>query len=334
MQTQSTGSKRLINTITFFGGLFFTAFCVSDVLFASETGKSSAVQAIGIQALPAESELMHFIADETVRVLGERGITAERIAADSEPAQTGSAAQPALYLASLDSFMARWADDVPTSIESGNTALMGDLSPVAEVVRDHQAFLMLDTPIRQQLRTVFTRAHGAAGPMSIGGLSARGQRDHLVGMMLMDAAGQDPTEYPYIEYESLDALAIGLLTGDVGVASIPVSQALKMPLDGGIRIVASSTRQRQDILKRVPTLLSARIDMTYTNYIGLYRQSEESDIEEPVVLSSLQALSSSDRWSEQVYELGLVDDYTNEGSFTVNVLRELAKLKRFADMLE
>jgi len=74
--------------------------------------------------------------------------------------------------------------------------------------------------------------------------------------------------------------------------------------------------------------------MTYTNYIGLYRQSEESDIEEPVVLSSLQALSSSDRWSEQVYELGLVDDYTNEGSFTVNVLRELAKLKRFADMLE
>ena len=111
-------------------------------------------------------------------------------------------------------------------------------------------------------------------------------------------------------------------------------EALQMSLEGGIKIVATSGGNRQDVMTQVPTLRSARIDLNFTNYIGLYRQGANKSDDLQQTLSSLVDLSSDNDWPEQVYELGLVDDYTNEGTFSVNVLRELSRLKRFSTMLD
>jgi len=296
---------------------------------ASDAESAAADDTIGISIGSASVDLMNLIADDTLRLLDGDGIKAQRIERRSIDEPDEQTSSPELALAGLDTFISEWADDA-----QGADGLLGNLKPVAEVVRDHQAFLMLETRNRQQLRTVFSRAHGAAGPMKMGGLSDVGQRDHLVAMMLMEAAGQDPTEYAYQSFDSLESLAIGLLTGEIGVASIPVSQALRIPLEGGIRVVATSSRQRQDVMKRVPTLISARIDMVYTDYIGLYAHDSERAIEKLQPLSRFDTLSSSTQWSQQIYELGLVDDYINEGNFTVNVLRELSTLRRLADLLD
>lgn len=297
---------------------------------ASETATSEQDAGFSISALPSTPPLVDAIVDDSIRILGDEGVQITRAATGTSLEAGEDPAPNTLLLAGLDSIVERWNDDGDES----STSLLGNLKPVAEVVRDHQAFLMLQTERRQQLRTVFSRAHGAAGPMTIGGLSAYGQRDHLVAMMLMDAAGQEPVEYPYKEYDSLDALAIALLTGEIKLASIPVSLALKMPLEGGIRMVATTTNQRQDVTKGVPTLLSARIDLQYTNFIGIYTVNPSAESEQPELPESFSNLAQSTDWSDEIFDLGLVDDYTNEGNFTVNVLRELTRLKRFSDMLQ
>ena len=311
-------------------GLSMLLLCTSFIVNASDATTEKNESVIGLATLSPEFPMMDILAEETIRRIEARGIQAEHIMRDATAEQTRSSAEPQLLLAGLDTFIARWTDE--SAEDEG--ALLDTLLPVEELVRDHQAFLMLQTPNAQELRSRFARAHGAAGPMSIGGLRPEGHMDHLVAMMLMDAVGQDSTQYPYRQYESLDSLAIGLLTGEVKLLSIPVSQALQMPLEGGIKIIATSSANRQDVMTQVPTLTSARIDLHFTNYIGLYRQSADESDELQQTLSSLVDLSSDNDWPEQVYELGLVDDYTNEGKFSINVLRELSRLKRFSEMLE
>lgn len=295
---------------------------------ASDTATPAKGTGFTLIALPTNPPLVDAIVDDSIRILGSEGTDITRAATGTLLQADEDPTPDTLVLAGLDSIVERWEENGDSS-----AGLLGNLKPVAEVVRDHQAFLMLQTERREQLRTVFTRAHGAAGPMTIGGLSAHGQRDHLVAMMLMDAAGQEPVEYPYREYNSLDALAIALLTGEIKLASIPVSQALKMPLEGGIRMVATTTDQRQDVTKGVPTLLSARIDLQYTNFIGLYTVKTADESDQKQLPESFDTLTHSSDWSDEIYSLGLVDDYTNKGNFKVNVLRELTRLKRFSDML-
>ena len=304
--------------------------CASLDVNANDTTAENNEGVIGLATLYPDFPMMDILAEETIRRMEAGGIQAEHIMRDSTVEQIGNSTAPHLLLAGLDTFVARWTDG---GVEDEGP-LLGTLIPVEELVRDHQAFLMLQTPNAQELRSRFARAHGAAGPMSIGGLTPEGHMDHLVAMMLMDAVGQDSTQYPYRQYDSLDSLAIGLLTGEVKLLSIPVSQALQMPLEGGIKIIATSSANRQDVMTQVPTLTSARIDLNFTNYIGLYRQSAYESDELQQTLPSLVDLSSGNDWPEQVYELGLVDDYANEGKFSINVLRELSRLKRFSEMLE
>lgn len=87
-------------------------------------------------------------------------------------------------------------------------------------------------------------------------------------------------------------------------------------------------------MKNVPTLVEARLDMRFTNYIGLYTRESDLTSEQLHSLQDLFDLSVSEQWPEQVYELGLVDDYFNKGEFAANVLRELATLQNFANMLD
>jgi len=304
-------------------------FAASASAIADDTGTAAQSAGFSLIALPSNPPMVDAIVDDSIRILANQGVEISRAEPGISSETNDDSLPNTLILAGLDSIVERWEE---TADSSAN--LLGDLKPVTEVVRDHQAFLMLQTERQEQLRTVFSRAHGAAGPMTIGGLSAYGQRDHLVAMMLMDAAGQEPVEYPYRQYNSLNDLAIALLTGEIKLASIPVSQALEMPLEGGIRMVATTTNQRQDVTKGVPTLLSARIELQYTNFIGLYSVNSTKESGQPELPESLGTLTHSSDWSEEIYDLGLVDDYTNEGNFTVNVLRELTRLKRFSEMLQ
>lgn len=311
-------------------GLTTLLVCASSLLSASEQTTENQSDLIGLATLSPDFPMMELLAEDMVRKLGSRDIDAEYIMRDATSEQIRPSPEAQLLLAGLDTFIEQWDNDN----EAGASALLGSLKPVAEVVRDHQAFLMLHTRNAQELRSRFAMAHGADGPMPLGGLTPPGHRDHLVAMMLMDTVGQDATLYPYRQYDSLDALAIGLLTGEIRLASIPVSQALQMSLEGGIKIVAISSGRRQDVMTSVPTLISARIDLNFSNYIGLYRKDSDESDNIGRWSDALSDLSSDEDWPERVFDLGLVDDYVNEGTFAVNVLRELARLKRFSQMLE
>ncbi len=307
--------------------------CASINVNANDDPAVNDDDVIALATLPPSFPIMNIVADETVRRLEADGIRIERILPEATPEQIRQNPEPELLLAGLDAFITQW-DDLGADDAMSAGKLLDSLVPVAEIVRDHQAFLMMKTRNAQELRSRFAKAHGAAGPMSIGGLTPKGHRDHLVAMMLMDAVGQDSTLYPYRQYESRESLALGLLTGEVQIASMPVSQALQMSLEGGITIIATSGANRQDVMTNVPTLTSARIDMRFTNYIGLYRPGSVAPDEKLQSVSSFVNQFSDKDWPERVYQLGLVDDYINEGTFAVNVLRELARLKRFAQMLE
>lgn len=305
----------------------------SSTVSASDDATEDNSGTIGLATLAPSFPVMDVIADEVIRRIDAAGIPVEPVMREATLEEVRQSSEAGLFLAGLDAFITPKDDDDAGSSMSA-ASLLGSLVPVAEVVRDHQAFLMLQTRNAQELRSRFARAHGAAGPMSIGGLTPKGERDHLVAMMLMDSVGQDAERYPYRQYDSLESMALGLLTGEVKLLSMPVSRALQMSLEGGIKIIATTANERQDVIRNVPTLVSARIDLTFTNYIGLYRPASEQPDERLQPVPSLIDQSSDEPWPSRVYELGLVDDYTNKGSFAVNVLRELSRMKRFAQMVE
>ncbi len=324
---------RQVAALSFSLFLMCATFNVSADDGVVDNTSSDNADVIGLATLSPMFPIMDTLADETIRTLQASDIRVQRVMRDATDDQVRQSDEPALLLAGLDTFISSWENQASSEALSA-ADLLNSLVPVVEIVRDYQAFLMLKTRNAQELRSRFARAHGAAGPMSVGGLTPVGGRDHLVAMMLMDTVGQDSTRYPYRQYDSLQSMALALLTGDVDILSMPVSQALQIPLEGGISIIATSASERQDVMRNVPTLMSARIDLTFSNYIGLYRPAASQPDEPLQSLSGLFDQSALASWPEQVFKLGLVDDYSNEGAFTVNVARELSRLKRFAQMLE
>jgi putative tricarboxylic transport membrane protein len=249
-------------------------------------------------------------------------------------------------VASLDDLVENWpssASDTENAAESssdrsGAQELLGSLKPLAGLVRDHQAFLIPDSQGRDDLRDVLNRFRPGRGTITVGGLDAERQVDHLVAMMMMDAAGLDHTAMKYRQYESMDTLARALLADEVQLLSIPVSTAIQLPLSEGLAMVAFTGQERLDVIIDTPTLVELQYDMTFTNYIGLYEQGpvgESTSSTSPgSVAVDLPDLSAQISWPDQLYSLGLVDDYVNEGVFTANVLQQLSALKDFQSRID
>ncbi|MFV2002144.1 MAG: Bug family tripartite tricarboxylate transporter substrate binding protein, partial [Paracoccaceae bacterium] len=105
---------------------------------------------------------------------------------------------------------------------------------------------------------------------AFGGGSVPGGMDHLVVAMVMQAAGEDPTEVKYIPYDPGGKGMAALLPGENKPLSTGFSEAVDLANAGEVKIIGVTSDERVDAFADAPTMKEQGIDINFVNWRGFF----------------------------------------------------------------
>lgn len=144
-----------------------------------------------------------------------------------------------------------------------------DLTLVAGTIGDYMSFVVnKDSPINSM--DDLLAAYRADRGIAIGGGSVPGGMDHLVAALVMQAAGEDPTEMKYIAYDAGGNAMAALLSGEIAALSTGFSEAVDLANAGEVRIIGVTAPDRVDAFADAPTMIEQGIDATFVNWRGFF----------------------------------------------------------------
>ncbi|MGH1440565.1 MAG: tripartite tricarboxylate transporter substrate binding protein [Cellvibrionaceae bacterium] len=171
-----------------------------------------------------------------------------------------------------------------------------DLTPVAGTIGDYGAFVVRNDSKYKTFQDILKDFRYDASAIKFGGGSARGSMDHLVPAMVIKAAGDFPDRLVYVAYDAGGKAMAGLLSGEVGVLSTGLSEALALAKAGEVRILAMTGDKRSDGAPDVPTVKEQGIDMTFVNWRGFFAAPGISDDKKNEYISLLKKMYDTPEW--------------------------------------
>lgn len=145
-----------------------------------------------------------------------------------------------------------------------------DLTLVSGTIGDYAAMVVdKDSPINSMADLVAAYKADMGGT-AIGGGSVPGGMDHLVAAMIMQAAGEDPTDVKYIPYDAGGKAMAALLSGEIKALSTGFSEAVDLANAGEVKIIGVTSDERVDAFGDAMTMKEQGIDMTFVNWRGFF----------------------------------------------------------------
>ena len=145
-----------------------------------------------------------------------------------------------------------------------------DLTLVAGTVGDYAAIVVKADSDINSMADLLTAYKADMRGTAVGGGSVPGGMDHLVAAMVMQAAGEDPTEVKYIPYDAGGDAMAALLSGEITALSTGFSEAIALADAGEVKILGVTAPDRVPAYDSAPTMIEQGIDTTFVNWRGFF----------------------------------------------------------------
>ncbi len=145
-----------------------------------------------------------------------------------------------------------------------------DLSAVATVVADYGALVVrADSPFENWADVIEAFASDPRA-VPIAGGSSIGSMDHVVAALAFLNSGTDPKRLRYIPYGAGGRAMVGLLSGETGMLSTGLSEAIALADQGEVRILATTAPADPARDAVWPSLASQGVDLVFVNWRGFF----------------------------------------------------------------
>lgn len=195
---------------------------------------------------------------------------------------------------------------------------MEDTTPIARLT-DEALVIVVPASSEFQTATDLVEAIIADGQsVSVTGGSAGGIDHILAGLMLSEsgvASAEIPQLLNYVP-NSGGGEAVTMLLGDNANAGISgIGEFIEQVEAGGLRALAVSGAERNELLPDVPTLTESGIDVELTNWRGVVAKGDISDEDRALLEDLIADIHASDTWADILETNGWDDAYLAGSEF-------------------
>ncbi|MGR3485011.1 MAG: tripartite tricarboxylate transporter substrate binding protein [Paracoccaceae bacterium] len=190
-----------------------------------------------------------------------------------------------------------------------------DLTLVAGTIGDYATIVVPAASEIEDMAGLLDAFDAQGDDFALGGGSVPGGMDHLVGAMVMQAAGKDPLALNYIPYDAGGEAMAGLLSGEIDALSTGFSEAVALAEQGEVRILGVTAPERVDAYADAPTFMEQGIDTEFVNWRGFFGPPNMSDEARQTHIDALQAMYDTDAWEEVRARNGWVNIYNPGDEF-------------------
>ncbi|QTX03777.1 Bug family tripartite tricarboxylate transporter substrate binding protein [Agromyces archimandritae] len=202
-----------------------------------------------------------------------------------------------------------------------------DMTPIAKLTEEPLVVVVpADSPYESIGDLLDGWVEEGAG-MAITGGSAGGIDHILAGMLLLEAgvtADEVPDTLNYIANSGGGEALTMLLGGQVDAGISGVGEFAEQVEAGKLRALAVSSGEPAELLPDVPTLTDEGVAIELTNWRGLIAPGGIGDDEKAALVETVDAIHSSDEWTELVETNGWTDAYLTGSDFDEFLAADIA----------
>ncbi|TNJ47465.1 tripartite tricarboxylate transporter substrate binding protein [Phaeobacter sp. B1627] len=192
-----------------------------------------------------------------------------------------------------------------------------DLTLVAGTIGDYAALVVSkDSPINSMEEFLAAYRADPRGT-AVGGGSVPGGMDHLVAAMVMEAAGEDPTELKYIPYDAGGKAMAALLSGEIKALSTGFSEAIALADAGEVKILGVTSDDRVPAYDTAPTMTEQGLDTTFVNWRGFFAAPGLSEEKLTAYQDAIAKMYDTPEWEEVRARNGWVNIHNSGDDFRV-----------------
>lgn len=172
---------------------------------------------------------------------------------------------------------------------------------------------------------------GDPNSFAIGGGGAVGSQDWMKGAVVAKAADQDPKAMRYVALEGGGAVLTALQGGHIKIGTGEASEMGKHHAAGAVRILAVLSPERlPGDLKDIPTAREQGFDIDWIVWRGYYTGPQVSDADYQWWVDSLQKLSTTPEFKQELEARGLFPFTLFGSEFDARVKADVEKFKTLA----
>lgn len=145
-----------------------------------------------------------------------------------------------------------------------------DLTLVSGTIGDYAALVVSKDSAVNSMADLLAAYKADPRGTAVGGGSVPGGMDHLVAAMVMQAAGEDPTQVKYIPYDAGGKAMAALLSGEIKALSTGFGEAVDLAKAGEVKIIGVTSDERVAAYDSAPTMKEQGIDTTFVNWRGFF----------------------------------------------------------------
>jgi tripartite-type tricarboxylate transporter receptor subunit TctC len=206
-------------------------------------------------------------------------------------------------------------------------ATLADVTPVAELTEEPLIIVApADSPYDSVTDLVDDLEQRGQG-VSIAGGSAGGA-DHILGGLLLQNAGIEPSNLNYIPYSGGGESLAALLGGKVNAGISGVAEYASQVEDGKLKALAVSGEERSDLLPDVPTLAEEGVDVTLTNWRGVVAPGTIDDAKADELTQLVTDMHDTEDWTAVLEENAWADAFVAGDEFATFLEEEVVRVQQ------
>ncbi len=192
----------------------------------------------------------------------------------------------------------------------------GDTTPLAQLTKDYGAIVVKSDSPFNDLQSALDAIKADPTKVTVAGGSSPGSMDHLVAVLPAFKSDIDPKSVKYVSYDGGGEAIAALLGGNADLIATDASAIGEYVKSGKVKVLAVSSPERlEGDLADVPTFKEAGIDADFTIWRGVFGPKELKEEELAFWDKTLQKLSESEEWNNEVKSNGWESEFKNSTDF-------------------
>jgi putative tricarboxylic transport membrane protein len=214
------------------------------------------------------------------------------------------------------------------AVETNKSSVtVADTTPIAGLTSEPEVVVVPAKSPLKSIDDVMAKLKSSPGSVSVGGGSAGGSDQLLLGLMAKEA-GAEPSKTRYVAYSGGGEATAAILSGGVDVGISGVSEFTDQVKAGKMRALAVSSPTAADVGgKSVKSLKQLGHDVELLNWRGIVAPPGISPEEQKVIVDFIERVRATPSWKENEERYGWARFTPSGPAFTKYVASEERRVK-------
>lgn len=183
-----------------------------------------------------------------------------------------------------------------------------DLKMVAGTIGDFGALVSHKESAIKTIDDLTAAFKANPSDVALGGGSVPGGMDHLVAVMVMNAAGVDAGAAAYLPYDAGGAAMAGLLSGEIEALSTGFGEAKALADQGEVNILCVTSNEGETAYPNCPAY--------FVNWRGFFASPTTPDETVAAYQDAIEKMYATPEWAEVRDRMGWVEIHNSGDDFT------------------